>query len=281
MYTNKQYKLHPLCLRFHSRRAKLHKRSIYSKSRNDTSQLVNVDSVRSWSIQNEDLARKVMKVPEPPVSLSKYYSRYNGTNSDTLTLINYLKWRRWEFVETTNKNDEAFSMSYVLLSHALTFPLTLGNHVHDFITRSIRNHSNQDRNEEQGQQQGDRIDIRLCCVGPRAEVNLPLEFWREFLISANLNTMNNNIINNGITTKGGEKCVNVHWIIDFIGPDVSAKMMQSRSVCLQNNHENLDLEQNLDMGNISLFNRSLTMNYHSGFLHQHVFELYKSRWKFQ
>ncbi len=276
MWTNKQHKLHLLCLRCHSSRVKLHK-WFSSKSRNDTSQLVNVDRVRSWSMQNEDFARKVMVVPEPPVLLSKYYSWYNGT--DAATLIDYLKWRRWEFVETTNKNDEAFSMSCVLLSHALTFPLTLGNHVHDFVsTRSIRNHSNQDRNQEQGQQQGDSIEIRLCCVGPRAEVNLPLDFWREFLISANFNTMNNNV--EGITTKGKgrKKFVNVDWIIDFIGPDVSAKTMQSRVVCLQNNDENLDLEQNLDMVNMSLYNRSLKMNYHSGFLHQYVFELYKS-WK--
>jgi hypothetical protein len=229
-------------------------------------------------MQNEDLARKVMEVPESPNSLSNYNLWYNRTH--VTTLIDYLKWRRWDFVESIDTNDEAFSMACALLSHALTFPLTLGNHAHHFIsTKSISDNSNQNEEIYRDEGQGNSLKIRLCCVGPRAEVNLPLEFWREFLISSNLNTMNNSIgiHHDAAPNSTGEKIVNIDWIIDFIGPDVSAKTMQSRSVCLQNYDRNLNLERNMNKTNIELYNRSLTMNYYFGFLHQHIFELYKTR----
>ena len=222
--------------------------------------LVDVESVREWSIQNEEIAKTTMKVPSPP-SILKYDKLAFDSNK---TFIDYLVCRQWNnFNPNCLDNEEEYEdykVQCALLSHALTFPLTVGNHVNKFLLRQLplldcsSIHACNDGRET------NIHTIRLCCVGPRAEANLPLEMWREFLIFSNM--------------KGSKKMAplnqtyHINWIIDFIGPDVPKKM-KCRSVSLENSNtmnEKLHTKR-------KLYHNSLTMNYHCGFLHQYILEI--------
>lgn len=90
-----------------------------------------------------------------------------------------------------------------LVSHPLTFPLTLGRFVsQEFAGTSLRK------------------KLRVCVVGARAEVTLPVQYWRELLVV----TMNQNI----------------DFRIDFVGPDVPLKSSTVRRVPLDEGSEHTE-----------------------------------------
>eukprot|EP00551_Chaetoceros_affinis_P004100 CAMPEP_0203683780 /NCGR_PEP_ID=MMETSP0090-20130426/47698_1 /ASSEMBLY_ACC=CAM_ASM_001088 /TAXON_ID=426623 /ORGANISM="Chaetoceros affinis, Strain CCMP159" /LENGTH=179 /DNA_ID=CAMNT_0050552935 /DNA_START=1 /DNA_END=537 /DNA_ORIENTATION=- len=155
------------------------------------SSLVNVENVRKWTSQNEEIAREILRVPTMAATTTTTTTTANSSEGDcctNLTLFDYLKWRKWDSVTkyangdtAENKNDEEnFKTSLALLSHTLTFPLTLANHMHEFIPQpssSILNpatRTNEVIEEEEG---NNSRTLRLCCVGPRAESSLPLDKW--------------------------------------------------------------------------------------------------------
>ena len=104
--------------------------------------LIDISNVKEWSIKNVKIARKIMEVPKPPFCLNKYIEWKDDRVANDL-LIDYLEWREWDVCNTKNNtdlytscnldNDEKLQMSQTLLSHALTFPLTLGNHMNYLI----------------------------------------------------------------------------------------------------------------------------------------------------
>lgn len=223
-------------------------------------ELVDVESAREWSMQNEEIARATMKVPPPPPILKNDDQVFDSNG----TFIDYLVCRQWGFNANRLGKEEGYEdykVQCALLSHALTFPLTLGNHVNEFQLRhpQVVNHNNAYVHDNERKK---KHVVRLCCVGPRAEANLPLEMWREFLIFSNMKRSQESAPLN--------RSYNVNWIIDFIGPDVP-KSMKSRFISLENCNTSNEKLHSKGM----LFHNSLTMNYHRGFLHQYILENYQ------
>lgn len=134
-----------------------------------------------------------------------------------------------------------------LISHPLTFPLTLGFHMAKLVnTCSERD----DEGYSPGRRKSSAI-ARLCCVGARAEAALPDEYWREFLYSSILSA----------DTEGANvssACIS----IDFIGPDI-APHLQSKIVVLD------------DTGMSWPITRSLKMDFHRQYLHQYILKKYR------
>lgn len=125
-----------------------------------------------------------------------------------------------------------------LVSHPLTFPLTLGKHLATLLVDTC------------SERDVEGYSPRLCCVGARAEAALPDEYWREFLYSSILSA----------DTEGASlssACIS----IDFIGPDI-APHLQSKTVVL-------DADMSWPI------TRSLKMDFHRKYLHQYISKKYR------
>ena len=194
---------------------------------------------RIFAKEHPDVARELLKVPP-------HYPTHNKTPilSKDEKLEHYLIWRGWDIKGILNRhkldNESTNSAAVGLLSHPLTFPLTLGRYISEMVTHDSTNYEQ-------------KKDIRICCVGARAEATLPDDYWREFLIAAST------VAESSIT-------------IDFIGPDIPSNLNSSKTIfLLDNNNDNED-------GHIQQYNKSnkLTMNYHKSFLHDVILKLLKS-----
>uniref|UniRef100_A0A7S3V415 Mitochondrial splicing suppressor 51-like C-terminal domain-containing protein n=1 Tax=Chaetoceros debilis TaxID=122233 RepID=A0A7S3V415_9STRA len=206
--------------------------------------------VNEYARKHPEIAQKALQVPVPPLSYQETTCMIDAAGYD---LDEYLTWRKWEKKYIDN------SMTNILLSHALSFPLTLGANAHHFW--------------EDGRRRGEPIKINLCCVGSRAEAQLPDEFWREFLTCANLfHEKSRKKLKSEHHADTGTSTAEVNWSLDFIGPDVSRNQLGSRKIFLEGS-SNSELAHN--RANAAV-HKSLTLNYHSDFLHNHVLNLYKS-----
>ena len=193
---------------------------------------------RLFAKTHPDVARELLKVPP-------HYPGHNTTPilSKDEKLEDYLSWRGWNIKGKLDRhkldNESVVSAAIGLLSHPLTFPLTLGRYISEMI-------SHDNTNYEQ------KKDIRICCVGARAEATLPDDYWREFLI------ITSTVVSESSIT------------IDFIGPDIPSNFISSKTLSLSDNN-------NDDDGHIQ-HNKSnnLTMNYHKSFLHDVILNLLKS-----
>jgi len=158
------------------------------------------------------------------------------------SLERYIKWRGWNInsiLSIHDLDDESTSKAAIgLLSHPLTFPLTLARH---WTTLS-----------------GNKPDrsIRLCCVGARAECTLPDKYWRELLFAT-------------LATK--VECdvdtLMQRNTIDFVGPDVPTQL-KSKTISLDNRGGNTSTQPP---------KRELKMNFHSSYLHEVVLKMLKSQ----
>ena len=143
-------------------------------------------------------------------------------------LEDYLQWRGWDIKATLEEHQldssRYFEESAVgLISHPLTFPLTLGRFVNEeFAGSSLRK-------------------LRVCVVGARAECTLPVQYWRELLVS----TMQ----------------TNMDFQIDFVGPDVPLKSSTVRTVPLDEGSEQSPV---------------LEMRFKQSYLHQTILDELKS-----
>ena len=278
---------------FHSSKSPLH----HSHSFID-SKLVN-----DFAAKNANLARSALKTPKyngstaschVPSSISTSASASTSTSA---SIDEYLKWRGWEakFIQD--------DMTNTLLSHALTFPLTLAYHANHFLQEDLHkihhnSYTSQPRAHSIHDGDGDDdVHVNLCCVGSRAEANLPDEYWREFLIATN--HFHSNSIDwdrhrgrNSRKVKDDEASpvdharpierVRIHWSIDCVGPEISPNSKTRRihlhkdgaSPHCQNTNEGED-EQDGAARSPPGAHSSLTLTYHKGLLHNHVLELYK------
>ena len=152
-----------------------------------------------------------------------------------------------------------------LLSHPLTFPLTLGRHFADF-------------SESAG-----GGGLRLCCVGARAECTLPDEYWREYLVALASSAARRrrdaarheseeeeeDDRREKIAVGGG--ATSLECTIDFVGPDVPRRLA-TRTIDLSlagtNGDDDIDGRRG---GHTALYR--LNMNYHPSFLHEVVLEM--------
>lgn len=185
--------------------------------------------VERYSKRYPEIVRQSLKIPD---------YRYLNNCLQPKRLDQYLGWRRWDskYIE--------HPITAALLSHALSFPLTLACNARLFMPR--------------GRLQTDSREIKLCCVGSRAEGTLPDEYWREFLIAANL-FLQEPLYQD--QDHSHEK-IQIHWSIDFIGPEVS-KRGQSHTI-------SIDDMENLSSRKI-LFHNHLKISYHSYYLHDFIY----------
>jgi splicing suppressor protein 51 len=134
---------------------------------------------------------------------------YEFGNKDE-SIEQYIEWRGWNIEHIlrdhgVDENKQLIDDAIGLLSHPLTFPLTLARHWQKLCNSSSSHNKN----------------FRLCCVGARAECTLPDEYWRELLIATS-----------AIDNKDDDAQVT----IDFIGPDVPAQL-KSKTITLDNNFD--------------------------------------------
>lgn len=178
---------------------------------------LSIDSkaVQEFAANNRQFAKEAVEVPS--LSLLDYTSQAASKDIDE-----YLVWRGWDKQYIDNQYTNA------LLSHLLTFPLTFAKYA-DFFTDTYSN------------EEDVKKELRICCVGSRAEANLPDEYWREFLVAFH-------------HFHGKEK--QISWVVDCIGPEIAPQLKSKQ----------------IRAGQESM----LTLNYHKGFLHDHVVRLYKN-----
>ena len=164
---------------------------------------------RGFAKRYPSAAAQVLKVPQ---FSSKHHVIANNSrlyefgNKDE-SLERYIEWRGWNIGSIlrdhgVDDNKLLIDASIGLLSHPLTFPLTLARHWKTLCDSSSHNKT-----------------FRLCCVGARAECTLPDEYWRELLVATS-----------AIDIEEDDAQVT----IDFIGPDVPAQL-KSKTITLDNN----------------------------------------------
>ncbi len=215
--------------------------------------ITTITQAQKWAKENPLLAQKSMAVPA-----------YNSKNDDDncadrnerfSSLDQYLKWRKWDLntsFATRNKNSQPLEndseniymqqMMINLVSHPLTYPLTLGSQLNRFLDNNNNNESKSS------------LSLRLCCIGARAEATLPLEYWKEMLIMA-INMKENSSLN-------WEEC-----IIDFIGPDVP-KNLPSRTVSISQQSLLYNSDYQSKEGKQTSW--TLRMNYHLDLFHNYI-----------
>ncbi len=223
------------------------KHIFYNRANGSISKSLPIDAkiVHKFAKQNADQARNALHVPSIPTPYEfdgKHFSSSGDRGTiNSFTMNDYLKFRNWDQEYINN------DMTNSLISHAITFPLTLARHADMF---TISNYTNIEQ-ERSSFNSFKPKKIRLCCVGSRAESNLPDEYWREFLVAYNLFHKHRG---------RGDIHSNINWVFDFIGPEVSSRM-KSCQIKLPDHATQT----------------SLTMNYHSKYLHDYILELYKTK----
>lgn len=199
---------------------------------------------RGFAKNYPSAAAQVLKVPQ---FSSKHViannSRVYEFGSKDESLERYIEWRGWNIESIlrehgVDENKQLIDDAIGLLSHPLTFPLTLARNFQKLCDNS-----------------SNKKTFKLCCVGARAECTLPDEYWRELLIATSAID---------IDTKDDDS---QEVTIDFIGPDVPAQL-KSKTITLGNN---------CDEETTQPFGRQLTMNFHSSFLHEVVLKIVKSQ----
>jgi len=208
--------------------------------------LIDSKLVNEFASKNANLARAALITPK--LNLDNIINTTDTTSMPT-SLDEYLKWRGWESKYIQHE------MTNALLSHALTFPLTLAYHANHFL-QDDKNHSSHLHLHSHSQSV---TNVNLCCVGSRAEANLPDEYWREFLIATNRFHFD---------PSGSSQ--RIHWNIDCIGPEISSHL-KTRHI-----HIMKDEDSKSETRTQCIPHSTLTLNYHKGLLHNHVLDLYKS-----
>jgi hypothetical protein len=252
--------------------------------------------IRSFAITHPKLAKQILAVPSistlPPLvdtngsNGNPILQQRRGKVASTTSLEDYLDWRNWNIKsilqrssnlrsddEEEDYDNTAYQLAIGLLSHTLTFPLTLGHYFGRNIHLGI---SMKDESFSWKKQRVIRNDgvLRLCCVGARAECTLPTDYWKEFLLA--LASSCNNSIG---TIDSTQQQKNIHeCIIDFVGPDVPHHLVSKTidlslpvsSSCNSNDYDDVNyLEASQCDNNM---NYHLTMNYHPSYLHEYLLQ---------
>jgi len=227
--------------------------STNSNSNTSPAEVIDFKRVQEFAKEHPYVATKALQ--PPPLLL------HNHDDKSRKTFEDYLGWRGWDSQYIENP------MTNALLSHALTFPLTLASQVSHFLPNRRRGIMKEDGSINPHY-------VNICCVGSRAEANLPDEYWREFLIAFNY------FFN---PSSPGERVV-VHWNIDCIGPEVKTKShsssfgrMNSKSHSQQSDSRCIRLRQDRVDNDNDIDGSSVTLNYHQEYLHNHVVRNYRHR----
>ena len=213
---------------------------------------------RIFAKKHPEVAKLVLQPPLFDGVSSSVPFDHSGVCYRGESLESYMKWRGWDsninsIFEEHNLEADLVGPAIGLVSHPLTFPLTLGRHATHFVQQS---------NKVIGKNERKRNPARICCIGARSECTLPDEYWKEFLVMTS-SYMNSLKYDN---QRDQRELFNqtFEWVIDFVGPDVP-KQMSSKTISLYS-------DQDKKPGRLQ---HSLTMNYHTSFLHQLVLSLLK------
>ncbi len=207
--------------------------------------------IRSFAKQHPEAARQVLSVPSTALTKSYDSNEGNPLLRSCGTLEQYLQWRGWDIdgilnLHNLGGDDEMLQSAVGLLSHPLTFPLTLGSIIQSFYRPLDNKHSEIHR------------QLRLCCVGARAECTLPDDYWREFLLA---------IFYSHQASRELHRKESFHCTIDFVGDDVP-RNLKSRTITLLDNETQSTAQPVKD-------EYKLTKNYYSSFLHEVILD---SKW---
>lgn len=146
----------------------------------------------AFNCRARDFARRHSRLAENVLTPTKYLGNNNNDLKRFESLEDYLYARQW-FLDDVPENH--IDAARDLLSHTLSYPLTLTLFARQLLKDSKLNY---------------KEEIRICCIGARAEATLPRQFWREFLIAVKMC----NEINVSCPNK---------WIIDFVGPETTMR----------------------------------------------------------
>jgi len=193
------------------------KKVIHSKKMYlSTSRIVTESMSRTheWARANRDLANEYLSPPSSDDEnvVSSAYSRHGDNStvlkgSDVNALENYLRYRKWN----VDQSSKPYSLN--LISHVLSFPLTLAHHGSLLLDRG----NTRDKKESA---------VRIGCIGARSESTLPHHYWKEMVYySSYFNSFQE--IN-----------------IDFLGLDVIANDNRGKKVSY--------VSENGEIGNIQL-----------------------------
>ena len=225
---------------------------------------------RTFAKRYPEAARRVLSVPS--------YVRNNHPILLDEKLENYLQWRGWDIegilqdygcgdLEQLN-----YSAAVGLLSHPLTFPLTLGRHIsHMMYSHESKKKVDSKGYDLHGVMMKQSNNLRICCVGARAECTLPDDYWRELLCSVPY--FDNQMANDdcqGENISSTEQSFD--FTIDFVGPDVP-KAAKSKTIQLSDNSNG---KSNQQAQHHCSNKHTLTLNYHTSFLHEVILNLLKS-----
>ncbi|KAL7496405.1 hypothetical protein ACHAWT_004562 [Skeletonema menzelii] len=154
---------------------------------------------------NREFAKKYPAAAAQVLTVPSFSYEYedmiaNPSSGQDESLERYLEWRGWDINSVLSKNNlsNTSEAAIGLLSHPLTFPLTLARHLTTLT--------------------GNKQAARLCCVGARAECTLPDKYWRELLIASFAIRIES------------------HVSIDFVGPDVPPQQ-KSKTITLDNDEK--------------------------------------------
>lgn len=193
-------------------------------------------SARDWAKQNPAIARSCLEPPPPP-SLFPSHSLSSIPESIT-SLKDYLQVRNWKLpsqimpnsqVDTPDLNHNNYALD--LISHPLSYPLTLASQSHHFLNPTLKNSAESNNNFDHF------INIRLLCIGARAEATLPTPYWQEFLWFMEHSKSYQKI---QAKKKDSNYIRSIQWNIDFLGPDVP-KGIPHRTILGSSKHHKLNL----------------------------------------
>lgn len=212
---------------------------------------------RSFAKDHPAVARRVLEVPPIVLKTSSRSYHYNH-ETEYETLEQYLKWRGWNVEGVLSEHNvviDELDSAVGLLSHPLTFPLTLGRHCSAFVSSA---------KQEDNSSAISYLKPRLCVVGARAECTLPDDYWKEFLIISNeiMQSTSAHAIQESGNNNSGRRDRTHRWTIDFVGPDVQHNL-KSKTISLSSDDE-------------QCIQSTLSMNYHKKFLHEVVLDILKS-----
>ena len=185
---------------------------------------------RSFYCRAREFARKYPQHAEKVLSPSVYSRSSDRYNVEHVrSLEDYLRIRQWRMNEIP---ENLRGSACDLLSHTLSYPLTLSLFARKLIQTYSKKIESNDKNA-----------IRICCLGARAEATLPLQFWREFLFAMDI------FDRSGVFSPS-------RWVIDFVGPETIMRKTSQQIFAYSPKDTSYKLNRNSE----------LYLNFYNGYL---------------
>jgi hypothetical protein len=154
------------------------------------------DEALAWAQENRVLAQRCLELP--PFTDEKTAPDLTLPDNDTLNSFeDYWKWRQWDFSFVNEQKD--VTKAQALTTHVLSAPLTLATQL---LLPGPSHHQKMRAKKKR------RRRMNYCCIGARAESQLPEQYWKELLV---------------IAEASGQTMIDVQ--LDFVGPEILRRPM--------------------------------------------------------